>query len=854
MKNYELVFEHDFKLYCREFNTETTESTVFEVTKNNYIPDIFIPTNFNSPSEYKAFDTNFSLEQIHFKTSYDYYDYIKNSKDEDLYGNKSFVQKYIREKYRHQIGFNADINSRHLMRTWFLDIEVRIENGYAKPSNPTEKICMIQLYDNYSKMYIVLAVEPDNFNLKFSNTKYIKCEDEIQLLTRFTQLINKFKPTIICGFNSDMFDIPYITNRMELIGLNPRDLSPIKEIKTSKNTTADNIEFRKYEWLGIIFMDYRELYQKYTLERLPKMNLETIATYELGEGKVLHSEYDNLEELYNKDFKKYVEYGIRDVEILVELDSKLRLLEVAQNIGYLCGVNMNEVLKTLFQWQSLMYNTAIENKLVLPIKQKHTTEGMPYVGGWVKATPGNHKNVYSYDFTSLYPSNIRSLSIGLENYLKPKPDLLILKKLGVEGYSYPEDIKWLLNEVCYWYKPENANDIAYENDNDKEFEYFCSLMANKDEIIKVLKKYNLSMAPNGCLFIREDNILSNLMTLIFNKRVEAKKLMKDKSLSATERAYYDLQQKEVLKKLMNSCYGSLALPYNNFSFGKMQSAAITTTGRLFNRWVAHKVGLFLNKKSNSAATIQADTDSNYFIIPDGNLEEVYTVIKKAITEVEELLNVYKPGILDMEQENSFKNFISLAPKRYIGDKGNGKYKFTGVTIIDKSTSKWAKDELSNILPLIFNSNTTEIIKVIDRLKQDIKKLPLDKICPIKGVNNLNYKLNRSGKYVGYDGKPCPINSRGSIIHNNVIDKFNINHNKIIEGDKVYILYMKPCDKLDFNNVICFKNIEFIKDAKLTEFIDWEKMFIKAFSDKLDTIIKPLGLDLNPYSNVLDLWS
>lgn len=839
MKSYELIFENDFTLYKREYNHETKQSIVVEIPNTQGLPEVFKP---DPNGEYISFERpNKPLSQIKFANSYEFYQFRKANQVmmDSYYGNTSRTQSYIRNNYQHQIGFDPQTKP-HKFRTWFFDIEVRATNGYAKPTNPTEEISMIQIYDNFDDMYYIFAVGKQ-LDLGRPNILFQACETELKLLKGFKNLLQNKAPTILCGFNSDFFDIPYITNRCAHLGLDPKVFSPIEAITSSDARSFDGIEFKKYDWKGIITLDYRELYQKYTFEKLPKMSLETIAKHELGEGKVQHSEYDNLEDLYLNNYEKFVEYGLRDVEILVELDKKIKAIDTAKSIAYLCGVNIPEVFGTLFQWQSLMYNTAKTQNKILPLKQKYSEE-CPYVGGWVKASPGKHTNVFSFDFTSLYPSNIRTLSIGLDNYVTKHENPQLYKEL--EPYFN-------------WYTMDNYEIIKSENDNKGELEFFKSLIENQDKIIPILQKYNVSIAPNGAVFRRESSILEQMMTKVFENRVKAKQELKN-AKTKHEKEYWDLQQM-VLKILMNSCYGSLALPYNNFSFGTKQSSAVTTTGRFVNRWVAYRVNQFLDLQNADECphTVQADTDSNYFSLPSiDTLAKVEPIIQSAIKEVEAVLNVYSSNILNMEQENKFDIFLSFAPKRYIGRKYDnpGIYKFTGVSIVDKSTSAWSKEKLLETLPYIMEKTPKELVNFVEDIKDEFKNMDIEKISPIKGVNSLEYKESEATKNKFYNdkGNPAPFNSRGSIIHNRFIEN-KPHFDKIIAGDKVYMLYMKPCHLINLSNAFCFKNPKVVSTTELYKYIDWDKMFDKVFKDKLKTMTDPLGISLDPYQGQLDLW-
>ncbi|QPX62982.1 putative DNA polymerase [Campylobacter phage F336] len=273
-----------------------------------------------------------------------------------MYGNINRPQKYIRENFK-------DIDCNHEFRTQYLDIETRAINGYAKPSNPTEEISLIQVYDNYLNKFIIFGTKDLNIDLQsdIGEVIYKKCDNEIQMLKKYLTFVVKTNPTIIAGFNSNLFDIPYIVNRMIHLGIDDYvELSPIKAITHKKMKTNDDIEYDGVKIEGIIQLDLRDLYIKYTTQKPSRFSLDEISKLELGDTKV---NYDgSIEDLY-KDFNKFVSYGLKDVELLIKLERKLKLLKVCQLVAYKCGVNADEVSGTLMQWASLMYNYALSKML-----------------------------------------------------------------------------------------------------------------------------------------------------------------------------------------------------------------------------------------------------------------------------------------------------------------------------------------------------------------------------------------------------------------------------------------------------------------------------------------------------------
>jgi DNA polymerase elongation subunit (family B) len=524
---------------------------------------------------------------------------------------------------------------------------------------------------------------------------------------------------------------------------------------------------------------------------------------------------------------------------------------------------------------------------ILPLAQQFTDHNSVYVGGWVKSTPGKHKWVVSFDFSSLYPSNIRFLNIGVDTLIKEE--------------ELPQELRDLRDTYFTYYTQKNLSIIQASNNNQEELNFFKSLIDNKDNITPILKKYNVTISPNGYFFDKgKESIFAGLMGSIYaNRKIEQKELKKYQKEAETNNSE-EVQQKITLhdtmqyslKILMNSAYGSTALDYNPFSFGKGMAASITTVGRFANRWVAYHVNnkiasLDKSKKNLEKVpyTIQADTDSNYFDfssliamkfpngVPSAEIgistcntiadKLIVPTINKATTEIAELLNAYNPSVLDMEMETITDSFISVADKRYYCryyKQGKEKYKITGLSLIGKSTPAWCKTKLQPILGIIADTTSKEVINYIEDVKRQFTSSELKDICVIKGVSSINYfQEPDTGKFYQFNletgrKNPAPFHSRGSIVHNMILEQANdTKHTPIKGGDKVYILPLIVPNNCFNQNVVCFINPAFITDYGIDKYVDYDTMFEKNFKKNIELITEPIGWSLNAYQGVLDDW-
>lgn len=381
---YENVVSYKDKVYIREYDSDK-KTSIFK--KETIIPKLYRTTH--NQSELKSFIQNHNLEEIKIKDLKDFRNVIKNYKNQDitLYGRKNSAFEYIFENHP-----DAP-NQHHSQRTWSIDIEVtgKIDKECLdpktawKPEYAFQEVTLIQYYDSYEKKYYILGLK--DLETPLENTKYIKFSSESNLLKGFLKLLEYQKPAILIGWNTFGYDYPYLTNRIarvldnykgsildedgkahkELLnGAYVKTLSPFKIIQedykliTSKEVFSPN-------WIGITLEDYLHLYKKYAFTELGSFSLNSVCSHELGDQKVSYNEFENIDEFYQKNYQKFVEYGLKDIELLVSLDKKLNLLQLAQSIANMCWVSIADVRGTLKQWLNKIYNEAFLKNRILSL-------------------------------------------------------------------------------------------------------------------------------------------------------------------------------------------------------------------------------------------------------------------------------------------------------------------------------------------------------------------------------------------------------------------------------------------------------------------------------------------------------
>jgi len=162
-----------------------------------------------------------------------------------------------------------------------------------------------------------------------------------------------------------------------------------------------------------VHMDYMQLYRKYTYEERHSYSLDAILEYEGLEGKTKFE--GTLDQLYNQNFKTFLEYNRQDVNGLAEIDRKLKFLDLANTLAHENTVLLPTIMGAVAVTEQAIINEAHERGMVVPCRRQFNNEDTQAAGAYV-AYPrkGMHDYIGSIDINSLYPSTIRALNMGPE--------------------------------------------------------------------------------------------------------------------------------------------------------------------------------------------------------------------------------------------------------------------------------------------------------------------------------------------------------------------------------------------------------------------------------------------------------
>jgi len=380
----------------------------------DYQPSLYIPSrktagSFKSldgtPLDRKKFDDIREAKEFTKK-----YDGIPGTPK--IYGNTRYEYAFIGEQHQGMVEWDQDKISIAV-----IDIEVGSENGFPDPYQANEPITAICIkYVNGTTFVFGCG----DYEVQ-GDEVYFKCKDEWTLCKKFIQQWCHMTPDVLTGWNTKFFDIPYLVNRFrKILGEDETKLlSPWKYIG-SRQTTINGRTMTAYDLMGVASLDYIELYRWYAPDGKSQESyrLDAIANAEIGENKLSYDEYDNLHQLYRLNFQKFIEYNIKDVELIIKLEDKLKLIELALTLAYDTKCNYEDVFAQTRMWDALTYNRLMQDSIVVPPRDVQEKDGA-FEGAYVKEVQvGLHDYIASFDLNSLYPHLMMQYSISPENLVE----------------------------------------------------------------------------------------------------------------------------------------------------------------------------------------------------------------------------------------------------------------------------------------------------------------------------------------------------------------------------------------------------------------------------------------------------
>ena len=788
--------------------------------EQNFSPVLF--AQCNKKTEYKTLEGNYA-QKLEFNSVKDAREFIDEYKDVEnfkIYGNDRFLYQYISTEFPEE---RIDYDSTQL-KIYTIDIETSSENGFPNISETSEEILCLTIKDFNSKKLIVWGTR------EYQNTRrdveYRVFWKEEEMLKDFLAWWAQNTPDILTGWNIKLFDVPYICRRIDRVLSTKymKSLSPWNKV----NEREVEIKGRNhiyYDVIGVSVLDYLDLYQKFTYTNQESYRLDHIASVELGQQKLDHSEFETFKDFYTQNWQKFVDYNIIDVELVDRLEDKMKLIELALTMAYDAKVNFEDVYYQVRMWDSIIYNDLTRKNIVVPPNERHDKDSK-YAGAYVKEpVPGLYEWVVSFDLNSLYPHLIMQYNISPETLLPTKHptatvDRILKKDISIDG------------EYCVC-----ANGAQYR----KDIQGFLPKLMQKMYDDRVLYKKKMLVAKQE------------------NEKNPSPELVKEISRC---------NNIQMAKKIqLNSAYGAIGNQY--FRYFKLANAeAITLSGQVSIRWIEDKMNGYLNnllKTEGEDYVIASDTDSIYLnlgplvtkffssrssdkaaivsILDKICQEKLEPFIESSYQELADYVSAYDQK-MSMKRENIADKGIWTAKKRYILNVWDSegvryaepKLKMMGIEAVKSSTPAPCRTKIKEALKIIMTKTESDLIKFIDQFKSDFFNMSPEEIAFPRSVNGLTKWKDPVTLYK----KSCPIHVRGALLYNFQLKKNKLTYKYplIQEGEKIKFVYLQT-PNLVGENVISFIS-NFPQEIKISKNVDYKLQFQKSFLDPLKIILDVIG--------------
>ena len=769
----------------------------------------------------------------------------------------------------------------------FFDIETDFdpERGFADPADPFMPITSISVYLQWLETMVCLAVPPKTLTMEQAKAE-LEGIDNVMLFEREGDMIDTFltlieDADILSGWNSEGYDIPYTVNRTSRV-LSKDDTRRFclwGQLPKKREYEKYGKQAVTFDLIGRVHLDSLELYRKYTYEERHSYRLDAIGEIEVGENKVPYE--GTLDQLYNNDFRKFIEYNIQDTALLDKLDKKLRFIDLSNSIAHENTVLLQTTMGAVAVTEQGIINEAHNRGLQVPNRKPRDDESTQAAGAYV-AFPkkGLHKWVASMDLNSLYPSVIRALNMAPETVvgqIRPEiSDARVTEDMGLKKKSFAGSWEGRFSTEEYEAVMDQRKDVALTVD----WEDGRSDVLSGAEIYQLIFDSQMPwmLSANGTIFTTEfEGVIPGILKRWYAERKELQKKLKkakDAGLDA-EIEYWDKRQ--LVKKInLNSLYGAILNPGCRF-FDKRIGQSTTLTGRQIVKHMSAEVNKVITGDYDHVgkSVIYGDTDSVYFSawpvlkddIVSGKLD---WTVEKAIAlydQVAEQANTTfqdfmsqafhcpksRSDVIAAGREIVAQSGLYITKKRYAAlvvdnegfrtdtDGKPGKVKAMGLDLRRSDTPVFMQEFLKELLLMVLTDvPQKDVLDRITEFRREFQEMPgWEKGSP--------KRANKIGHYQRLEQKQGKANMPGHVrasINWNTLKRMNGDKysQEIVDGMKVIVCKLKqnplgytsvayPTDELRLPE--WFKELPF-DDAAMAETI---------IDNKLDNLIGVLNYPL-----------
>ena len=768
---------------------------------------------------------------------------------------------------------------------WDIEVDFDPERGYASPDDAFMPITAIAVHLQWLNTMVCLAVPPKTMTMEQAMEAVKDIPDmmlfdnEADMLDTFLDLIQD--ADVISGWNSEGFDIPYTVNRVTKV-LSKEDTRRFCLF----NQFPKRREYEKFgktavtfDLVGRVHLDSLELYRRYTYEERHTYRLDAIGEMEVGENKVPYE--GSLDQLYNNDFRKFIEYNRQDTSLLNKLDNKLKFLDLANTLAHENTVLLQTTMGAVAMTEQAIINEAHRRGFVVPNRTKMSEREDSAAAGAYVAYPkeGIHDWIGSLDINSLYPSAIRALNMGPETIVGQLRQTMTQEYIDnqiAKGKSFAAswEGKFGSDEYTAVMNKEVGTDITID------WEGGDTDVLSAAEVYRLIFESNQPwmISANGTVFTYEkEGVIPGLLKRWYAERKEMQAKLKEciKAGNKVEEEYWDKRQ--LVKKInLNSLYGAILNAGCRF-FDKRIGQSTTLTGRQIVKHMAGKVNEIVTGDYDyrGKSIIYGDTDSCYFSayktlkkdIDSGAIPWTKETVVGLYDQIgEEVNNTFPQFMLDTFHCPKSRGEVIKAGREIVASKGlfitkkryavlyydkegkrtdvdgkPGKIKAMGLDLKRSDTPVFIQNFLSDVLEKVLTGATEkDVLEHITAFRTEFKARPgWEKGSPRRANNVTEYeeKEKKAGK------ANMPGHVRASINWNTLKrmydDKYSTN---ITDGAKVIVCKLK-------DNPMAYTSVAYpVDELRLPQWFkdlpfDHAEMEQTIIDNKLSNLIGVLNWDI-----------
>ena len=399
------------------------------------------------------------LQKVYVESSYD----IKKAKD-------MFSRTYEADVPYH---FRYCIDELHEMpeyklRKWYWDMEWQQGGEYH------DCITTIVVYDNHDKKFTQWVWFPNKLEYNLVDSPIDKDEKQIgrkrtfdnekDMLENFmTNMIVK-DPDMLIAWFGNFADIPKLLERACAVGLNPSIISPIgfvKGIKKKKDEYTFTYAEKGFSPIeqpigGRICLSLDLAFERQWNDSqrgtLPSLSLDYIGEIVLGKKKLVSEKFPDTNEFYRRawleDTQTYLDYAIKDVELIVEIDETNFCSEAILSLQRLLKAPFDACfyashMGSIYFMRNAEWKAPTGNKN----EERREYDGAMIYDPLSEETNGLHLNVAAFDYAGLYPAMMISRNISWETKSLEPTEFAV-------NISTPRDFSEVKHEQMLYYKTD----------------------------------------------------------------------------------------------------------------------------------------------------------------------------------------------------------------------------------------------------------------------------------------------------------------------------------------------------------------------------------------------------------------